>query len=161
LLSIILKPFLGKNKIGKPDLHPDTELSLSLIESGCLFARITGKTAVIIKGNVDECNIIKEFQMITIDFELIEKAEFPGLAFFLNINTKSGRRFRFEYFFSTESGDEREILGKMCADRNLDIILYSSGVDFVIRAEIPKGQAAELKSLLSKADLSLTTMPIP
>lgn len=134
-----------------PELHPDTELSLSLIDSGCLFAQINGKTALIIKGNGDDLSIIKEFRTITIDFELVEKAEFPSLAFFLNIETRSGRRFRFEYFFSMESEDETDILGKMCGDKRFDIILYGSGVDFVIRAEIPEGQAGELRSLLSKA----------
>jgi len=153
LLSILLKPFLGKNKGagGVPELHPDTELSLSLIDSGCLFARINGKTALIIKGNGDDFSIIKGFQTLTIDFELVEKAEFPSLAFFLNIETGSGKGFRFEYFFSMESGDETDILGKMCGDRRFDIILYSSGVDFVIRVEIPEAQAGELRSLLSKA----------
>lgn len=153
LLSILLKPFLGKNRgvSARSELHPDTEMSLSLIDSGCLFAQIGGKAALIIKGKVDEFDIIKEFQTITIDFELIEKAEFPSLAFFLNIVAKCGRKFRFEYFFSTESGDETEILRMMCGDRRFDIILYSSGVDLVIRAEIPEGQAAELGTLLGKA----------
>jgi len=152
LLSILLKPFLGKNKDagGIPDLHPDTVMSLSLIDSGCLFAQINGKTAFIIKGSGDDFGIIKEFRTITIDFDLVEKAEFPSLAFFLNIETGSGRRLRFEYFFSTESGDETDILGKMCGDRRFDILLYSSGVDYVIRAEIPEGQAAELSALLGK-----------
>ena len=153
MLSILLKPFLGKNKDagGVPELHPDTLLSLSLIGSGCLFTQIGGKAALIINGKVDEFDIIKEFQTITIDFDLIEKAEFPALVFFLNIDAKSGRKFRFEYFFSTESGEELDIIGKMCADRRFDIILYGSGSDFVIRAEIPEGQAAELRTLLGKA----------
>ena len=153
MLSILLKPFLGKNKDagGMPELHPDTALSLSLIDSGCLFAQINGKTAFIIKGSGDDFSIIKEFQAITIDFDLVEKAEFPSLAFFLNIETGSGRRLRFEYFFSMESGDETDILGKMCGDRRFDILLYSQRVDYVIRAEIPEGQAAELRALLNKA----------
>lgn len=153
LLSILLKPFLGKNKDagGVPELHPDTLLSLSLIDSGCLFTQVNGKTVLIIKDNEEVLDIIKKFQMITINFDLIEKAEFPALVFFLNIDSKSGRKFRFEYFFSTESGEELEILGKVCADRRFDIILYGSGSDFVIRAEIPEGQAAELRTLLGKA----------
>ncbi len=154
MLSILLKPFLGRSKDTKEDqaLHPDTELSLSLIESGCLFAPVNGRPALIIKGNGDDIHIIKEFRTIIIDFELIEKAEFPSLAFFLSIDTKSERRLRFEYFFSTESAEERELLGKMCGDRRIDIILYGSGVDFVIHAEIPEVQARELKSLLGWRD---------
>ena len=155
MLSILLKPFLGKDKgLGNlPEIGPDTLISLSLIDSGCLFARTNEKAALIIKGNTDDYRLFQEFRTITIDFDLIEKAEFPSLAFFLNIDTKGGRRFRFEYFFSTESGDEAKILGEICADRRFDIILFSSAIDFIIRAEIPEGQVAQLRKLLSKAGI--------
>jgi hypothetical protein len=153
LLSILLRPFLNKNnKIRDwPEFHPDTELSLSLIDSGCLFVLTDGKTALVIKGSTDSIQVMKEFQAITVDFELIERPEFPSLAFYLSLEAKSGRSFRFEYFFSTESGDEMNILGKMCEDKRFDIILYDSAPQFVIRAEIPEGQARELRSLLTKA----------
>lgn len=152
MLSILLKPFLNRDKKvgGKPKLHPDTELSLSLIDSGCLFVLLDNKIALIIKASHDDIQRMKEFQAITVDFELIERPEFPSLAFFLNLEAKGGRSFRFEYFFSTESGDETDILRKMCSDKRFDIILYNSGVEFVIRAEIPEGQAYELRSLLTK-----------
>ena len=151
MLSILLKPLLGRKKDIREDrvLHPDTEFSLSLIDSGCLFAQIGGRPALIIKEKRDDLNIIKEFQTITIDFELIEKEEFPSLAFFLNISGKSGKRLRFEYFLSMESGEEKELLCKLFGERRIDIILYDTGVDFVILAEIPEAQAEELRSLLS------------
>ncbi|HSC34009.1 MAG TPA: hypothetical protein VLG45_01945 [Thermodesulfobacteriota bacterium] len=163
MLSILLKPFLNRDKKvgGKPELHPDTELSLSLIDSGCLFVLIDNKIALIIKASHDDIQIMKEFQAITVEFELIERPEFPSLAFYLNLEAKGGRSFRYEYFFSTESADEMEILRKMCGDKRFDIILYDSGVEFVIRTEIPERQAHELRSLLTKAGGSLTNMPLP
>lgn len=163
MLSILLKPFLNRDKKvgGKPELHPDTELSLSLIDSGCLFVLIDNKIALIIKASHDDIQIMKEFQAITVEFELIERPEFPSLAFYLNLEAKGGRSFRYEYFFSTESADEMEILRKMCGDKRFDIILYDSGVEFVIRTEIPERQAHELRSLLTKAGDSLTNMPLP
>lgn len=163
MLSILLKPFLNRYKKvgGKPELHPDTELSLSLIDSGCLFVLIDNKIALIIKASHDDIQIMKEFQVITVDFELIERPEFPSLAFYLNLEAKGRRSFRFEYFFSTESADDMEILRKMCDDKRFDIILYNSGVEFVIRTEIPERQAHELRSLLTKAGGSLTNMPLP
>ena len=163
MLSILLKPFLKRDKKvgGKPELHPDTELSLSLIDSGCLFVLSESNVALIIKASQDDIRIMKEFRAITVDFELIERPEFPSLAFYLNLEAKDGGRFRYEYFFSTESGDETGILGKMCGDRRFDIIFYNSGVEFVIRAEIPERQASELRSLLAKAGGSLTNMPLP
>lgn len=163
MLSILLKPFLNRDKKvgGQLDPHPDTLLSLSLIDSGCLFVLMDNKIALIIKASQDDIQIMKEFQTITVDFELIERPEFPSLAFYLNLEAKGGRSFRFEYFFSTESGDETDILRKMCDDTRFDIILYNSGVEFVIRAEIPERQAHELRSLLTKAGGSLTNMPLP
>jgi hypothetical protein len=153
LLSILLKPFLNKfTGAGDwPEFHPDTELSLSIIDSGCLFVLIEGKTALVIKGAADDLRIMKEFQALTVDFELIERPEFPSLAFYLSLETRSGRHFRFEYFFSTESGDEMNVLGKMCVNKRFDIILYGSAPEFVIRAEIPEGQARELRALLTEA----------
>lgn len=163
MLSILLKPFLNRDKKvgGKPELHPDTQLSLSLIDSGCLFVLMDKKIALIIKASHDDIQRMKEFQAITVDFELIERPEFPSLAFYLNLEAKGGRRFRYEYFFSTESGDETGILRKMCGDKRFDIIFYNSGVEFIIRAEIPERQASELRSLLTKAGGSLTNMPLP
>ena len=122
-----------------------------MIDSGCLFVLINDKTALIIKSDADEIQIMKEFQAITIDFELIKRPEFPTLAFTLNIDTKKNRPFRFEYFFSTESVDEMEILGKMCDDKRFDILLYNSGVNLIIQAGISAEQAAGLKSLLIEA----------
>jgi len=151
LLSFLLKPFLQKRTNDKRVLHPDTELSLSMIDSGCLFVRIDDKPALIIKDAADEIQMMKEFQVITIDFELIERPEFPSLAFNLHIDTKKNKSFRFEYFFSTESVGEMETLKKMCNDRRFDILLYSSGVELMIQAEISAEQAAGLKSLLIEA----------
>jgi hypothetical protein len=163
LLSILLKPFLNRAKrdSGRLVLPPDTVLSLSLIDSGCLFVLLDTGIALMIKAGDEDIQIMKEFQVITVDFELIERSEFPSLAFYMNLEGRSGRRFRFEYFFSTESGGEIDILGKMCGDRRFDIILYNSGVEFIIRAEISEGQASELRPLVTKACGSLTNMPHP
>jgi hypothetical protein len=152
LLSILLKSFLNKSKMtdDTPEIHNDTEFSLSLIESGCLFASIGDKTALIIKSKNDDINIMKDFQVITVDFELIERPEFPSLAFYLNIDSKRGRTFRFEYFFSTESVDEINILEKISGEKRFDILLYNSVVEYVIRAEISEEQASGLRSLLNR-----------
>jgi hypothetical protein len=44
-----------------------------------------------------------------------------------------------------------ETLKKMCNDRRFDILLYSSGVELMIHAEISAEQAAGLKTLLIEA----------
>lgn len=162
-MSILLKPFSGRIKMtsGGPELPPDTLLALSMIDSGCLFVLIGSVIALIIKSAGEDIRAMKKFQAITIDFELIERPEFPSLAFYLCLEGKSGTKSHFEYFFSTESEGETDILRKMCDDRRFDIILYNSGVEFVISAEISEGQSSELRSLVTKACASLTSMPLP
>jgi hypothetical protein len=151
LLSILLKTFLNKSKsLGDNTIiHPDTEFSLSLIESGCLFALTGEQASLIIKSTRDDINIMKNFRSITVDFELIERPEFPSLAFYINIDTKSERTFRYEYFFSTESAEEMRIIRKVCGEKRLDILLYNSAVEYAIHAEVSEEQASRLGSLLS------------
>ncbi len=153
MLSILLKLFANRDERGSAvaELHPDTEFSLSMIDSGCLFVVLGQRAALVIKSGIDEIQIMKDFQAITIDFELIQRPEFPSLVFFLNVEAGGGRKFRFEYFFRMESEDEAAIVRKMCSEKRFDIIFYSSAPEFVIHAEIPEAQASELRALCDRA----------
>ena len=55
MLSLILKPLLKNSNQTLEDINlpPDTEISLSLIESGCIFVSLNKKTALIIKSTAD------------------------------------------------------------------------------------------------------------
>ena len=152
MLSFILKSLLGKNvdKMEMPELDPDTELSLSLIESGCVFVLINDRTILIIKGGHAEIRSLEKSDSISLDFELIERPEFPCLGAYLTIYDAEDKPKRFEYFFSLDSGKELELLEKLTEQNYLDIVFYATGVEHVKRTMINNTQKEELTSLLAK-----------
>ena len=70
MLSIILKPLLKNSNQTLEDINlpPDTEISLSLIESGCIFVSLNNKAALIIKSSLDEIKLLKNINKITFPF---------------------------------------------------------------------------------------------
>ena len=109
MLSLILKP-LFKNTEDKIELPFDTEISLSMIESGCLFISLNHMAALVIIGSLDDINLLKNINKVTFDLELIERPEFPSLGMHMEINTASSHKFKFDYFFNTESEAGLELL---------------------------------------------------
>lgn len=153
MLSILLKTLFNKSglKIEPPELNPDTELSLSLIESGCLFMPVGNKTALIIKSPPDELKILQESNRISIDFELIKRPEFPTLGAYVIFETVTGAALRFEYFFNIESSEEMGLLEMLVDQDYFDIILYDRSIKHVKRTTITDDKKTELASLLTEA----------
>ncbi|MEQ9619974.1 MAG: hypothetical protein RIG61_12480 [Deltaproteobacteria bacterium] len=153
MLSILLKNLFNKSglKIDLPELNPDTELSLSLIESGCVFVSVGNKTALIIKSAADDLKILQQSNRIYIDFELIKRPEFPTLGAYVIFETGTGAALRFEYFFNIESSEEMELLETLVDQDNFDIILYDGAIKHLKRTTISGDKKKELASLLTGA----------
>jgi hypothetical protein len=153
LLSFILKPFIGKNRdnVEIPELDPDTELSVSLIESGCVFILINGQTTLLIKSGEREVRSFEKSGRISLEFELIERPEFPSLGAYVNIYDAQGNPTRFEYFFSLESRDETGLLDRLIEQDYLDIVFYTTEIRHIKRTTTDNEQKEELASLLAQA----------
>ncbi len=153
MLSLILKPLLKNSNQTLEDINipPDTEISLSLIESGCIFVSLNNKAALIIKSSLDEIKLLKNINRITLNFELIERPEFPSLGMHIEINTVSNTLFKFEYFFSTESMEEIDLLKKLKDQNHLDILFFNTQIEYSKTIELTKEEKSELNSLIIKA----------
>jgi hypothetical protein len=153
LLSLILKPLLKNSNQTLEDINlpPDTEISLSLIESGCIFVSLNNKAALIIKSSLDEIKLLKNINRITLNFELIERPEFPSLGMHIEINTVSNTLFKFEYFFSTESMEEIDLLKKLKDQNHFDILFFNTQIEYSKTIELTKEEKSELNSLIIKA----------
>ncbi|MEE8298975.1 MAG: hypothetical protein V3R67_06305 [Thermodesulfobacteriota bacterium] len=153
MLSLILKPLLKNSNQTLEDINipPDTEISLSLIESGCIFVSLNNKAALIIKSSLDEIKLLKNINRITLNFELIERPEFPSLGMHIEINTVSNTLFKFEYFFSTESMEEIDLLKKLKDQNHFDILFFNTQIEYSKTIELTKEEKSELNSLIIKA----------
>lgn len=153
MLSLILKPLLKNSNQTLEDINlpPDTEISLSLIESGCIFVSLNNKAALIIKSSLDEIKLLKNINRITLNFELIERPEFPSLGMHIEINTVSNTLFKFEYFFSTESMEEIDLLKKLKDQNHFDILFFNTQIEYSKTIELTEEEKSELNSLINKA----------
>ncbi|MCZ6684622.1 MAG: hypothetical protein O6849_01400 [Candidatus Dadabacteria bacterium] len=153
MLSLILKPLLKNSNQTLEDINipPDTEISLSLIESGCIFVSLNNKAALIIKSSLDEIKLLKNINRITLNFELIERPEFPSLGMHIEINTVSNTLFKFEYFFSTESMEEIDLLKKLKDQNHFDILFFNTQIEYSKTIELTKEEKSEFNSLIIKA----------
>lgn len=152
VLSLILKP-LFKNSdtnINNIELPFDTEISLSMIESGCLFISLDQKATLIIISTLDAITQLNNINRITMDFELIERPEFPSLGLHIDINTVSNNAFKFDYFFNTESPEEVGLLHKLKDQDHFDMLLYNDQVLHSKKIELTKDDKLKLNSLIDK-----------
>jgi len=127
---MILENLLNRMK-GSTDhikLSNDTLITLSQIESGCLFIKHSGKTLMIIKSTEDEIENLKDLKKISLTPELIEKPEFPAIAAYIRIHTKNKNSHDFEYYFSIEASEELELVENLCIQKNVEIVFYDEAI---------------------------------
>lgn len=149
MLSLILKP-LFSNSEAKIELPSDTEISLSMIESGCIFISLNQMAALIIIGTIDDIDLLKNINVVTFNFELIERPEFPSLGIQMEINTATGHPFKFDYFFNTESEAGLELLKQLRDQNYIDIHFYTTEIVHSKKIDIPEEDKIQLNALIDK-----------
>ena len=156
MLSLILKPLFknSDSNINDLELPFDTEISLSMIESGCIFISLYQMATLIIISPREELLQLNNINKITFNFELIERPEFPSVGMHIDINTVSNNPFKFEYFFNTESPEEVELLKKLTHHDHFDMLLYDSQVLYSKKIMLSKDDKLELNSLVDRASQS-------
>jgi len=150
---MILKTMINSLK-GTPvhkQLSNDTLITLSQIESGCLFISAGNEAFMIIKSTRNEIRELKKLNRITLDIELIERPEFPTIAVYVRIHTSHNRSYDFEYYFNTEASEEMGLLEKLSAQKNIDILLYNDTIVHSEKIELTKEDKSRIASLLGEA----------
>lgn len=149
MLSLILKPLL-KNLDSSIELPFDTEISLSMIESGCIFVPLDQKAVLIIKSTSEKIKELNNINGISLNFELIERPEFPSVGMHLTIKTVSNNEFNFDYFFNTDSPQELDLLEKLKHQDHFDMLLFCTEVVHIKRMDFAKNDKLELNSMIDK-----------
>ena len=149
MLSLILKPLL-KNLDSSIELPFDTEISLSMIESGCIFVLLDQKAVLIIKSTSEKIKELNNINGISLNFELIERPEFPSVGMHLTIKTVSNNEFNFDYFFNTDSHQELDLLQKLKQQDHFDMLLFCTEVVHIKRIDFGKNDKLELNSMIDK-----------
>jgi len=109
---------------------------------------------LIIISSREELLQLNNINKITLNFELIERPEFPSIAMHIDINTVSNNPFKFDYFFNTESPQELELLKKLTHQDHFDMLLYDTQVLYSKKIVLSMDDKSELTSLIDKASQS-------
>lgn len=152
MLSLILKPLFqnSDNNIQDLELPMDTEISLSMIESGCMFISLNQMATLIIICSSEATSHLNNINRITLDFELIERPEFPSVGLHIILNTVSNIEYQFDYFFNTESPEEINLLNKLRDQNHFDMLLYNERIIHSKKIELTKDDKLKLNSLIDK-----------
>lgn len=150
---MILKTLINnlKGAPEHPELSNDTMITLSQIESGCLFIPWGENVYMVIKSTQNEIADLKMLSLITINTELIERPEFPTVALYMRIHTEGDRSYDFEYYFNIEASEELGLLEKLSAQKNLGIILYDERIEHSAEIRLTDEDKSGLATLLGQA----------
>ncbi len=153
MLHRILKPFQKaiRDKAKQTEFSSDLKMTLSFIESGCLPAFLNDKMVFIFKLGLNDIESLKQTDRIIFEFECIKRLEFPSVRMNFELEDKSNRIYRFDYFFNIESDEDMELLGKLEAQHYFDLIFFDSKINYTKRIEITKEDKEKIKAVLDEA----------
>lgn len=132
-------------------LDHELELTLSLIESGCLATTLENKTSFIFKGDQRLIDSLKDTEKIRFDFECIKRKEFPSVVIHFDLLSKARLLYRFEYFFGIESTEEIKLLKNLKEQDHFDIYFLDSKIEFSKRVSITTEEKEKIGTVLEEA----------
>ena len=132
-------------------LDHELELTLSLIESGCLATTLENKTSFIFKGDQRLIDSLKNTEKIRFDLECIKRKEFPSVVIHFYLLSKARLLYRFEYFFGIESSEEIELLENLKEQDHFDIYFLDSKIEYSKRVSITTEEKEKIGTVLEEA----------
>lgn len=137
----------GKNVL---QLNSELEISLSLIESGCITASVNDETYFIFKHSEDVIDSLRRVKKVTFQLECLKRPEFPTIVmlFFLEGNKNL---YQFEYSFAVESDQEIELLKNLSEQDRFCIYFFDTRIQYSKTVSLNKIDADRIKSIMVEA----------
>ncbi|MGH7901021.1 MAG: hypothetical protein ACRENZ_04725 [Thermodesulfobacteriota bacterium] len=132
-------------------LDPELELTLSLIESGCLATILENKTSFIFKGDQRLIDSLKNTEKIRFDLECIKRKEFPSVVIHFYLLSKARLLYRFEYFFGIESSEETKLLKNLKEQDDFEIHFLETKIEYSKRVNINTEEKKKIGNVLEEA----------
>ena len=131
-------------------LNSELEISLSLIESGCITASVNGETLFIFKHSQDVIDSLREVEKITFKLECLKRPEFPTIImlFCLEGNTNP---YQFEYSFAIGSEQDMVLLRKLADQDHFRIYFFDTKIQYSKMVSLNQNDTEDFKSIISEA----------
>lgn len=150
---MVLKNILRriKSDTEPTELSNDTFITLSQIESGCLFIQDRDKTLMIIICGGDEISDLKGLESFSLKMELIERSEFPTIAAYISIYTKNKSSYNYEYYFNIEASEELGLVENLSNQNTMEVLLYDDEIVHSKPLELSQQDRSLLTSMHERA----------
>ncbi len=132
-------------------LSADTEISLSIIESGCLSISPKEQTMFIIKDNPQTLNDMRNIRDIALEWELIERPEFPTIGLFITIVSESGNRKKYDNYFNLDSDEEIKLAKQLSKQDSFILLFYNEQIEYSKRIDLTNEHKNKLNMILIQA----------
>ena len=134
-------------------LSADTEISLSIIESGCLAISSKKQTIFIIKDNAETLNDMRHIRDITLEWELIKRPEFPTIGLMITIESESGNIKKYDNFFNIDSDEEIKLAKQLSNQNSFNVFFYNECIEHSKSINLTNEHKNKLNILLIQAKL--------
>lgn len=131
-------------------LNSELEISLSLIESGCITASVNDKTCFIFKHSQDVIDSLRRVKKITFELECLKRPEFPTIVMFFFLEGNNNL-CQFEYSFAIESDQEMELLKNLSEQDRFCIYFFDTKIQYSKTVSLNNIDAERIKSIIVKA----------
>jgi hypothetical protein len=131
-------------------LNSELEISLSLIESGCITASVNGETLFIFKHSQDVIDSLRGVEKITFKLECLKRPEFPTIVMLFRLEGNTNL-YQFEYSFAIASGQDVELLKKLSEQDHFCIYFFDTKIQYSKTVSLNKNDAEDIKSIVVEA----------
>ena len=131
-------------------LNSELEISLSLIESGCIAISINNETHFIFKHSEDVIESLRSVEKITFELECLKRPEFPTIVMLFCLEGTNDL-YRFEYSFAIESEQDMELLEKLLEQDHFCIYLFDTRIQYSKMVSLNDIDAEDIKSIIIEA----------
>lgn len=131
-------------------LNSELEISLSLIESGCVATSINNETLFIFKHSEDVIESLRRVEKITFELECLKRPEFPTIVMLFCLEGTHGP-YRFEYSFAIESEQDMELLVNLAGQDHFCIYFFHATIRYSKIVSLNDIDVEDIKSTIIEA----------
>lgn len=132
-------------------LNSELEISLSLIESGCMATSINSETLFIFKHSQEVIESLRGVEKIAFELECLKRPEFPTIVMLFYLEGNDNNLYQFEYSFAIESEKEMELFKKLLEQGHFYIYFFDTRIQYSKMVSLNNIDTEKIKSIIIEA----------
>ena len=121
-----------------------------MIQSGMVFTELEDKIILILKETAEMVSALITVNSAKMDFEYIDRPEFPSIGADLRMKTVKGLSVKYSYFFNSEAEYELNLLEKILNQREVYLCFFSDILTMSCILQLEEHEKVSLAGIINK-----------